>query len=80
MVLSDSDEMSAIAGLAMESSAKGWSLSTTTARFIGTLSLEATPARTSRTVSACRSDDAAHGPARANTPTQAALRKLSIFM
>ena len=30
-------EMSAMAGLAMESSAKGTSLSTTTARFIGTV-------------------------------------------
>ena len=44
MVRSDSVEMSAIPGLAIDSSAKGWSASTTTARFMGTLSaLDADP-------------------------------------
>jgi hypothetical protein len=41
--------MSAISGLAMESSAKGVSLSTTTARFIATFRDLAVPAVTTRT-------------------------------
>ena len=42
--------MSAMPGFAMESSANGTSLSTTTARFIGTLSRDAVPFLTTRKV------------------------------
>ena len=64
-------------GLAIESSAKGWSASTTTARFIGTLKAPDVSPFMMRSVSAV--------PMGAVTtvrekPTRAAFRNLSIFM
>jgi hypothetical protein len=70
--------MSAIDGLAMLSSAKGTSLSTTTARFIGMGSVELLPDRTMRSVSACAgATDAVNKTAQ---PKKAALRVFNFFI
>jgi hypothetical protein len=52
IVRSDKDDMSAMPGFAMEISAKGSSLSTTMARFIGTANGADAEPRTTRNVSA----------------------------
>ena len=82
MVRSDSEEMSAMPGLAMLSSAKGMSLSTTTARFIGTFRGALVPLLTTLRVSAYAGAGAkvARGMALRDSPTRTAFRNLSIFM